>query len=44
MMSHPTEGSGASASPDRPTTDLVNDLAQRVSVLIRDELKLAQGK
>ncbi len=38
----PTANVRQPAPPDRPTAELVKQLSEQVSVLVRDELKLAQ--
>ena len=41
-MSHPTETGQPSGTSERPTGELVKQMAEQVSTLVRDELKLAQ--
>lgn len=41
-MSEVTGGSRPAAAQDRPTGELVKDLSEQVSHLVRDELRLAQ--
>ena len=41
-MNHTADGAQASPSQERPTAELVKQLSEQVSVLVRDELKLAQ--
>jgi hypothetical protein len=41
-MSEGTTGSGPVAAQDRPTGELVKDLSEQISHLVRDELRLAQ--
>jgi Putative Actinobacterial Holin-X, holin superfamily III len=41
-MSEGTRGSGPLAAQDRPTGELVKELSEEVSHLVRDELRLAQ--
>jgi uncharacterized membrane protein YqjE len=41
-MSEGTRASGPMATKDRPTGELVKDLSEQVSHLVRDELRLAQ--
>jgi hypothetical protein len=42
MTQHLADGAGASTVHERSTGDLVKLLSEQVSVLVRDELKLAQ--
>jgi lipopolysaccharide export LptBFGC system permease protein LptF len=41
-MNHSADGVQPSSTQERPTAELVKLLSQQVSVLVRDELKLAQ--
>jgi hypothetical protein len=41
-MSHTADGAQVPPSQERPTGELVKQLSEQVSVLVRDELKLAQ--
>ena len=41
-MNHTADGAQAPPSQERPTAELVKQLSEQVSVLVRDELKLAQ--
>jgi hypothetical protein len=41
-MSEGTRGSPPAAAQDRPTAELVKDLSEQISHLVRDELRLAQ--
>jgi|SRR6266566_3403798 len=41
-MNHTADGAQAPPSQERPTGELVKELSEQVSVLVRDELKLAQ--
>jgi hypothetical protein len=41
-MNHTADGAQAPPSQERPTAELVRQLSEQVSVLVRDELKLAQ--
>jgi len=41
-MNHIADGARAPPSPERPTGELVKQLSEQVSVLVREELKLAQ--
>ncbi len=41
-MEHIGDGGNAPPAQDRPTGELVKSLSEQVSVLVRDELKLAQ--
>jgi hypothetical protein len=41
-MSEGTTGSRPAAAQDRPTGELVKDLSEQISHLVRDELRLAQ--
>jgi hypothetical protein len=42
FMNHSADGAQAPPSQERPTAELVRQLSEQVSVLVRDELKLAQ--
>ena len=42
MMEHTADGAQPPASEERSAGDLVKQLSEQVSVLVRDELKLAQ--
>ena len=42
MMNQSADGARASSSQERPAAELVKQLSEQVSVLVRDELKLAQ--
>jgi hypothetical protein len=42
VMNQTADGAQASSSQERPTAELVKQLSEQVSVLVRDELKLAQ--
>jgi putative superfamily III holin-X len=42
VMNHIADGAQAPPSPEPPTSELVKQLSEQVSVLVRDELKLAQ--
>ncbi len=41
-MNQSADGARASSSQERPAAELVKQLSEQVSVLVRDELKLAQ--
>jgi Flp pilus assembly protein TadB len=41
-MNQMADGAQAPPPPERPTAELVRQLSEQVSVLVRDELKLAQ--
>ena len=41
-MNHTADGAQAPPSEERPTGELVRQLSEQVSVLVRDELKLAR--
>lgn len=41
-MDHPLDGAQPSPAQDRSTGELVTLLSEQISVLVRDELKLAQ--
>jgi hypothetical protein len=42
VTDHSADGAQAPSSQERPTAELVKQLSEQVSVLVRDELKLAQ--
>lgn len=42
LMNQIADGAQAATSHERPTAELVKQLSEQVSVLVRDELKLAQ--
>jgi len=42
VMNQSADGARASSSQERPAAELVKQLSEQVSVLVRDELKLAQ--
>jgi hypothetical protein len=41
-MNHSADGAQPSPTQERPTAELVKQLSEQISVLVRDELKLAQ--
>jgi hypothetical protein len=41
-MNHSADGAQPSRTQERPTAELVKELSEQVSALVRDELKLAQ--
>ena len=41
-MNRSADGAQPSPTPERPTAELVKELSEQISVLVRDELKLAQ--
>jgi hypothetical protein len=41
-MNHSADGAQPSSTQEQPTAELVKQLSEQISVLVRDELKLAQ--